>query len=542
MTNEKTRSGDTLSYWMEVSPFYPLDGERKALWDVCVIGAGITGLTVAYELCKEGKSVVILDMGPVGGGETGRTSAHLSWAIDNRFSQMVKLHGQEKTALLAQSHRDAIAHIQSIALNENISCDFSTVPGYLICEEGHSKGHWDQLMEEVSASHQIGQSLVHQTTLDWWRYPLKGVVEFPEQGQFHPVKYINGLAHAIERMGGRIYTYHKVVDVLDSDLKTGQPARVELADGNFVNADSVVVATNTPINDRFMIHTKQAAYRSYVVGAKIPKGSFANCLVWDMAEPYHYLRLIAQDSFTDFDVLLVGGEDHRTGQDDRPQKRFENLENWVRERFPHLDSFVHHWSGQIFEPVDGIGFIGKNPGDQSIYISTGDSGHGLTTGTIAGLLVTDLIMGRKSLWQELYDPSRVTLGSTMNFLKENLNVAFQYADYLTGSEREDIDRIPYGEGAVLGRGFQKVAIYKNDRGQTTELSPVCSHLGGIVHWNSVEKSWDCPCHGARFSAEGQVICGPAVQPLEPIGTDPRAGQNHEALIDMRDVGSPNALT
>ncbi len=529
MKSEKTFSGNTESCWMEVTPFYPLEGESREHWDVCVVGAGITGLTVAYQLCKEGKSVLVLEMGPVGGGETGRTSAHLSWAIDNRFAEMIRLHGQEKTALLAQSHRDAIAHIQSIVQRENIECDFSTVPGYLICEKGQDQ---KLLQDEVRASHQIGQSLVHQGDLSWWPFRLEGVVEFPQQAVFHPIKYINGLAQAVEKMGGRIYTYHKVVNVIDAEPKKNQLARVKLADGSFVKASAVVVATNTPINDQFSIHTKQAAYRSYVVGARIPKGSFANCLVWDLAEPYHFLRLVSDPYSPSFDVLLVGGEDHKTGQEEQPEKRFENLEKWVRERFPDVDSFEYHWSGQVFEPVDGVGFIGKNPGNDHIYISTGDSGHGLTTGTIAGLLITDLIMGRRNSWQDLYDPARVTFGSAMTYLKENLNVAYQYGDYLTGADRESIDNISYGEGAVVQQGLRKVAVYKDERGRILHLSPVCTHLGGMVHWNSVEKSWDCPCHGARYSAEGQVICGPAVRPLDVVAPDSdEVGQDQELFIE-----------
>jgi nitrite reductase/ring-hydroxylating ferredoxin subunit len=286
-----------------------------------------------------------------------------------------------------------------------------------------------------------------------------------------------------------------------------------------VTARAVVVATNTPVNDRVAIHTKQAPYRTYVVGARVPRGSVPDILLWDTPDPYHYVRLQrgsrgeGGDESGGSDVLIVGGEDHKTGQANDADERFSRLEAWTRERFPQVESFVYRWSGQVMEPVDGMAFIGRNPLDSdNVYIATGDSGNGMTHGTIAGILLTDLIQGRENRWAELYDPSRkpLSLSAAKDFAEENLNVAVQYTDHVTPGEVSDESEIRAGEGAVIRRGLSKVACYRDESGALHERSAVCTHLGCVVQWNSGEKSWDCPCHGSRFHrTDGHVVNGPA---------------------------------
>jgi Rieske Fe-S protein len=274
------------------------------------------------------------------------------------------------------------------------------------------------------------------------------------------------------------------------------------------------VATNTPVNDVVTMHTKQAAYRSYVVAMRVPRGSVIRALYWDTEDPYHYVRLQSGD---ETDLLIVGGEDHKTGQANDSGERFERLAAWTRARFPMAGEQVYAWSGQVMEPVDSLGFIGRNPGDDlNIYIATGDSGHGMTHGTIAGMLLTDLILKRANSWAELYDPSRFTLRAAGEFAHENANVAAQYTDLVTGGDLPSGDQVLPGTGAVVRRGLKKVATYRDNAGGLHEFSALCPHLGCVVAWNSTEKSWDCPCHGSRFDALGQVLNGPAVSGLSPI--------------------------
>jgi len=505
----------TNSIWMETAavPHYqPLAKDVET--DICVIGAGIAGLTTAYLLACEGKGVVILDDGPIAGGQSQRTSAHLSNALDDRYIEVEKIHGAEGTRLAAESHTAAIDRIETISQTEGIDCDFFRVDGYLFLASGQSS---DLLDQEREAAHRAGLTDVEMVS----RAPLSSFdtgrcLRFPRQGQFHPLKYLVGLANALRKKGGVIHTGTHA-----SRIEGGSQARVETEAGPVVTSQAVVVATNTPINDLVAIHTKQAPYLTYVIGARVPHNSVARALYWDTLEAYHYIRL--QPMGQGADLLIIGGEDHKAGQADDQPERWSRLEEWARERFPMMAPVEYRWSGMVMETTDGLAFIGRNPMDAAnIYIATGDSGMGLTHGTIAGILLTDLILGKENPWSKIYDPSRKPVWGMAwkEFLLENVNVAKEYAkDWLGGGDVSSVDEIPRGEGAVLRRGLKKIAVYRDGRGTEHELSAVCPHLGCIVHWNGAEKSWDCPCHGSRFDPLGRVISGPANTPLGSISED-----------------------
>ncbi|HYE64538.1 MAG TPA: FAD-dependent oxidoreductase [Pyrinomonadaceae bacterium] len=512
----RSDSGETISIWMATAEEIPADGKltKDARADVCVVGAGIAGMTTAYLLAREGKQVIVLDDGPIGGGMTGRTTAHLVNALDDRFYELERLHGERGARLAARSHSAAIDRIEAIVKTEGIECEFERLDGYLFAPPGESK---EQLEDELKAAHRAGLTDVEMVE----RAPIKDfdtgkALRFPRQAQFHPLKYLAGLARAIRRDGGRIFT-----ETHADKIEGGERARIETSDGHTIIADAVVVATNTPVNDRFAIHTKQGPYITYVIGARVPRGSVTRALYWDTPDPYHYVRLESiNDDQGAYDILIVGGEDHKTGQADDANKRFAWLERWTRTRFPMIEKIEFQWSGQVMEPVDSLAFIGRNPADEdNVFIATGDSGNGMTHGTIAGILLTDLIMGRENEWETLYDPARKTLRALPEFASENLNVAAQYADLATPGDVDSADEIKPGEGAILRRGLKKVAVYRDDAGTVHERSAVCVHLGCIVSWNSKEKSWDCPCHGSRYDAYGKVFQGPANRDLARVDED-----------------------
>ncbi len=277
------------------------------------------------------------------------------------------------------------------------------------------------------------------------------------------------------------------------------------------------MATNSPINDRVAIHTKQAPYMTYVIGARIPSGSVPKGLYWDTEDPFHYVRL--QKLSAREDCLIVGGEDHKSGQADDTGERQGRLDAWARERFPMIESIAYTWGGQVMESLDGLAFIGRNPGDENVYVATGDSGVGMTHGTIAGMLLTDLILGRENPWTALYEPSRQVPLAAGTFLRENVNVAAQYADWLTPGDAANAREIPFDSGAVVRRGLAKLAVYRDSDGRAHALSAVCPHLGCLVQWNDAEKTWDCPCHGSRFDKRGKVVNGPANSNLPPAPAD-----------------------
>lgn len=508
-------TGESVSLWMGTEKGLsapPLEADLQT--EVCVIGAGIAGLSTAYCLLREGKSVAVLDDGPIGGGQTQRTTAHLSNALDDRYVEIERMHGLEGSRTAAHSHAAAIDKIEAIIAEERIDCDFQRLDGYLFNPPGKSA---DLLDRELEAAHRAGLTKVERLP----RAPLDNFdtgpcLRFPHQGQFHPTKYLNGLMRGIMRLGGQIFTETHVKGM--ESINEGKRVKVKTAAGPVVVCSSLVVATNTPINDMVTIHTKQAPYISYVVALPIPRGSVTRALFWDTMDPYHYVRVQPGET-PDEELLIVGGEDHKTGQADDSEIRYTNLESWARLRFPTTQPPHYKWSGQVMETIDGLAFIGRNPLDaKNIYLATGDSGMGMTHGTIAGMLLTDLILGRHHPWAKLYDPGRKTVQAAGSFLKENLNVAAQYAAWVTAGDVNSVEDIKPGTGAIVRRGLTKVAAFRDDAGVLHELSATCPHLGCIVQWNHQEHSWDCPCHGSRFDCHGHVTSGPANVNLEPIVT------------------------
>jgi glycine/D-amino acid oxidase-like deaminating enzyme/nitrite reductase/ring-hydroxylating ferredoxin subunit len=508
----KSGSGQTVSIWMsaEVPASPPLPTGAHA--DVCIVGAGIAGLTTAYCLMREGKSVVVLDDGQPGGGMTQRTTAHLTNAIDDGYVEIERLHGQSGARLVAQSHGAAIDWIESTVGRHAIDCDFARADGYLFSPQGEPPEVIDEEWQAVLRAGLAGIERLERLPVN--SFQTGPCIRFPRQAQFHPMKYLAGLVRAIGQGRGRLFSGCHVTGVTG-----GKQARIETSGGCLVTADAVVVATNTPINDMVTIHTKQAAYITYAIGARIPSGSVAQALYWDTLDPYHYVRLQRRplQEGGEEEMLIVGGEDHKTGQADDGDRRHGRLEAWARERFPMMEAVEFRWSGQVMEPIDGLAFIGRNPGDErNVYVATGDSGMGMTHGTIAGMLITDLIMGRECPWASLYDPSRKPIRAAGEFARESLNFVSQYADWMTGGDVKTESDIPSDSGAVVREGLTKLAVYRDQQGTLHKCSAVCPHLNCIVAWNHTEKTWDCPCHGSRFDKFGKVINGPANDDLSPL--------------------------
>jgi glycine/D-amino acid oxidase-like deaminating enzyme/nitrite reductase/ring-hydroxylating ferredoxin subunit len=477
--------------------------------DAVIVGGGMTGLSTAYHLLERGLSVVVLEMNELGSGETGRTTAHLATALDDRYHVLEQIHGAQHAMLAAQSHAAAIASIERICETEAIACDFRRVNGYLFAGPGGSS----QLQDELAAARRAGLdvSWCHEPPLP---FTTDGCLRFAEQAELQPLVYLLGLARAITRLGGRIFTHTRMLQI--ESLAASSGVRVHVQGHAPISAHAVVVATNTPVNDRIALHTKQAAYRSYVIGIEIPAGTVERALYWDTLDPYHYLRLAADD------LLLVGGEDHKVGQSSTPYDSWLRLESWAREHFAGAGQVRSRRSGQIQEPDDGLAFIGRNPGSakSNVFVASGDSGNGMTHGALAGILLSTLILGEPHAWAEVYEPSRKITQPTAlrDFVRENVNVGLHYAQWL--SPRKGPRTVPPGQGAVVREGLHRVALYVDDAGREHRCSAVCPHLGCLVAWNGAERSWDCPCHGSRFDAYGKLLIGPSNDDLTAL--PPRA--------------------
>lgn len=480
----------------------PLTRRERA--EVCIVGAGIAGLATAYLLAREGRSVVVLEQAEIGGGETARTTAHLVTALDTGWARIASVHGADGAALAAASHAEAIDRIETLAHEEGIACGFERVDGWLV----GAPAPREQLDEEHEAARAAGLRVERMARAPIGAVDTGPCLRFDDQAQVQPLLLIRGLTDAARRHGARIFTGAHVTSIDDS--------RVTTASGVDVHAQAVVQATNSPIHDAVTLHTKQAPYRTYVITAPVPHGAVPRGLFWDMADPFHYVRLAAAGE-GDTDLLVVGGEDHKTGQDDEtPEIRWGRLEAWARTWFPTMGGVVHRWSGQVMESMDGLAFIGRVESGPDVYVVTGDSGNGMTHGMIGAMIVTDLIQGRANPWADLYDPSRLRLKAVGEMTREQLNVAGQLTQWVRPGAVRSADDVAPGSGAIVRRGLTKIAVYRACDGTLHERSAVCPHLKCIVAWNPAEQSWDCPCHGSRFDATGHVVSGPARDDLERV--------------------------
>jgi glycine/D-amino acid oxidase-like deaminating enzyme/nitrite reductase/ring-hydroxylating ferredoxin subunit len=494
----------TRSLWMDVGfPDAP-SLQHNVSTDVVIVGAGIAGLSAAYELASAGCKVIVVDRGPIAGGMTARTTAHLAFEIDDFNAELITRRGEAVAQAFYESQRAAVDRIEEIVGKESIDCDFARVDGFFVAaDEDGAK----TLEREYEAARQAGFRDVEKVAgAEGHKGPA---LRFPNQARFHPLKYLNGLCTALKRMGVEIYANTPVRSLKEEN---GHVV-AETEGGRRIEARLGVSATNSPINDLVAIHTKQAPYRTYAFTAPVPKGSVADVLVWDTLDPYHYVRLQPGD---DADWLIVGGEDHKSGKADNGEDRIERLYQWAVRHYPMIGERKFTWSGQVYEPVDFVPHNGRNPGDENIYVITGDSGQGITNGVAGALLIADLVQNGQSPWEECYNPNRKTLTAAGTFIAENADVVPALAEHLVGADFDHVSDIGNDEGGIVRHGVGKAAVYRDASGELHAVKAACTHVGCVVQFNRFERCWDCPCHGSQFSIDGAVLAGPAKAPLETI--------------------------
>lgn len=380
--------------------------DRDLNVDVCVVGGGIAGLTTAYLLARTGVQVALLEARELGAGETSHTTAHIALP-DEHYWRIEQSYGADNARLIAESFAGAIDLIERIVQAESIDCDFERVDGYLISCAQQPEA---VLQREYAAARRAGVEVERVVHLPFGHFSPQASLRFPMQAQFHPLRYLAALARAIEGASGVIYTHTPVLSIEED--ANGVTVHTEKYK---VRAAAAVVATNTPINDRLAIHTKQTAWQSYVVAASVPAGMLPHSLLWDDADPYHYVRLARSPG--GHELVIVGGEDHKSGQSD-PERCYRAVEEWLRERFPMAGPIEYRWSGQVLEPLDGLAYLGRNPGDREVYLITGDSGNGITHATVGAALVTDLIARRPNRWEAVYSPSRKPMKQVLRFARD----------------------------------------------------------------------------------------------------------------------------
>lgn len=487
----------TLSTWQKTAenpPQFPsLDKDIVA--DVVIVGAGITGLSLAHLVRKSGRKVVVLESDEIGAGTTGHASNHLTTDIDFGYRNIKKKFSEKIMQQVAASRLAAIDSIENTCRDIGISCDFGRTNGYLYAE---SDDNVQQVEEELKYARRAGLDVEELSVVNV-PFPVKKAVLYKNQGIFNTQKYLNGLASSLHKSEEcEIYCNSRVEEVDNANK------RVKTKSGS-VTAHKIVLATHTPqfIN---ILQTMVVPYRSYMIGLKLASGNYPDGLYWDSKEPYHYTRSYKQG---DQQWLLIGGADHKTGHNGRDH--YAQLEKYARERYD-VAEITDRWSAQYYEPADGLPYVGKSP-LSNVYVATGFSGDGLVYGVVAAIILNSQINGVEHEWLEAYNARRFTpLESAGKFIKHNVEVGKHLLSGLLKSG--DTKKLKPGEGKVINYNGNKYAVSKDFYGKVTALSAFCTHMGCVIEWNKDEKSWDCPCHGSRFEPTGKLIEGPATTDLE----------------------------
>jgi glycine/D-amino acid oxidase-like deaminating enzyme/nitrite reductase/ring-hydroxylating ferredoxin subunit len=478
--------------------------------DVVVVGGGMTGLSTAYLLARSGRTVVLLERGRCAEIDTAHTSAHLTMVTDARLTDLVNRFGRTHAQAVWDAGRAAIAQIDEIASEHEIDCGFKWVEGFLHAR--NPRAHADEadgFRAEAALACELGFDATFMTTVPFAGGPG---IRFHDQARVHPRRYLAGVARALTAAGGHIFEQSAAEEFRETPLGVK-------ANGHWVSCGDIVLGTHNPLvgiasmASASVFQTKLALYTSYVVAGRIPRGTVPDALFWDTGDPYRYVRL---EPHRDHDLLIVGGEDHKTGQADDTAACFERVEGVARERVPDIE-LTHRWSGQVIQTSDDLPYIGRMTDHQ--YASTGFCGNGLTFGTLAAMMITDAIDGRDNPWAELFEPGRSALRRGLwEYVKENADYPYyMLRDRFAGAEGRSVRSVRRGEGKVIEHNGEKVAAFRDSHGVLTLRSAVCTHLGCVVGWNGAEGTWDCPCHGSRFTPQGDVISGPAETPLPDVG-------------------------
>ena len=450
--------------------------------DVAIIGGGITALTAALQLARAGKRVAVLELLTVGAGSTGDSTGHLTACLDLSYAELSARVGEDWARLVAQSSMAAIDCIERTIAELNIDCDFARVPGFRFSQSAAGAA---DLKREAVLTRALGLETSYSSVA-----PLAatGVLRFEHQAQFDAPRYCQALAAALPQYGAAVYGDTLVESVVDGD-----PCVIHAA-GQVVTAHAVIMATHLPLNRVLTLQDQLKPYTTYTLAFQLGDLNFPEGLFWDTEEPYHYIRRVTDK---DRQLLLVGGADHPTGQSRDTDKSFEMLETYARKTLPVL-SVEYRGSGQIFVAADGLPYIGELPGMTNVQVATGFAGTGLTFGTVAGMLMADIVLDRPNAWRMLYRPSRAK------------HIASLHVD----SVHLESVSVPIGEGRLVEVDEEIVAMYRDQDGLLHMFSAACTHMGCTVQWNNAAQSWDCPCHGGRYRPTGEVLCAPPTQALK----------------------------
>ncbi|MEX2336656.1 MAG: FAD-dependent oxidoreductase [Fulvivirga sp.] len=490
----------TKALWRETvsQKIFPILSEDIEV-DVAIVGGGITGISTAYNLSKAGRKVAVLEAKNIGMGTTGSSTGNLYATTSDHLHNITSKFNDETMRAVAASRNTAVDFVEERIKEFKIDCEFERVPWFLFTTQEDTSQN-QQVEKEFKAARDAGLKVSDEVPAGF-PFDVSSMVHVMNQAQFNPLKYVQQLAAAINGGNCSIYENTTVIKIEDGD-----PCIVHTSQGR-ITAKKVVQATHTP-KGIYAVHTAMEVYREYAFAVRLKGELPAGGVYWHLKGNQLYSIRPYSNEQGNFLIVLDGSQ--KVGHIEHTEDSFKHVEEYMRAHFD-VDRIEFTWAAQNYTSADSLPFIGISPLEDNVYIATGFGPDGLTYGTLASTIISDLILGNKNQWSKLYNPKRFTpLASSKRFIKENIDVATHLVkDYLfTGNEKELKD-IGAGKGEVVKIDGKKVAAYKDLEDQLHLVSAVCTHMGCIVHWNNGEKSWDCPCHGSRFSIDGEVLEGPA---------------------------------
>lgn len=496
---------------MKLTPVWKRDRETTSFpilnehltADVAIIGGGITGIVLASILSTQGKKVVVLEAMQVSGGTSGSSTGNLYALVDAPLSKIESKYDIETVKTVLSSRSTAIDFIESLITTHNIECEFIRTDWNLFAEDEATEA---AVRKEAKTLENAGFPFELTTSLPL-PFPIELALKVPGQAQFNPLVFVRALSKKIASDSCKIFERSKVTQ-LEED---GESYVVKTGSGS-VRAEHVVHATHVP-KGVDMVQTLLGPYREYAIAAKLNSGSYPYGIFWGLTSGHHHsIRTFKDETGEEF--LIILGEPHKVGQMDDNQEKIDKLYDFAKKRFD-ISEIRYTWGAQHYRPADQLPFIGRRSKDSKIYYSTGYSTDGLVYGTVGAMIIADQIMGKKNAWEKTYDATRITpLKSAGDFIKENINVLAQYIKDLPFiADTSRFSDVKPGEGKVVEEGGQKLAVYRDENGKLDIVSAVCTHMKCIVNFNKLERTWDCPCHGSRFSTCGDVLEGPAITDL-----------------------------
>ncbi len=493
------------SYWIASTDTtnYPAL-EENIVVDVAIVGGGITGITTGCLLKKAGLKVAIIEADRIARGTSGHTTAKITSQHGLIYDKIASQVGMKKAKRYAQSNEKAIRLISKIIEELDIDCDFEWQDAYVYTQ---SDNYMEKIKKEVEIAQCLGIEASYATDLPL-PFPIKAAVKFEKQAKFHPRKFLLKVAQYIDGDGSYIFENTNAVGI-----EEGEQCSLFAENGKKITAPKIIIATLFPFsNFRGLYFTRMFQERSYIVALKA-KSRFPEGMYISAEKPTRSMR---SHPFGDGEIVLVAGEHHKTAHGKDENTHYKNLIDFADKNFG-IEEILYRWSAQDCTTMDNIPYIGNmSPNYPNIYVATGFKKWGMTTGAVSAMILRDLVVKGNNPWAEVYDPSRfVDKGSVLTFIKQNLDaiVSFASGKLPLGSAYKKIEK---GEGKVISVAGQKIGVYRDEKGKLHFIDTTCTHMGCELKWNSAERTWDCPCHGSRFSPTGEVIDSPAFKPLEKI--------------------------